>query len=194
MVITRRELNTLLLASTALSAGSSIVASGTYAAEAGQQDDIFKIAVMTWSFQYKLWKGELKAADVPALVSDMGVDTLEWEAKTFRDLRGGRDVMFKPAPAAFFADLRKASDDAGVRNRVLGAGGNYYLASVDDAGRQKALDFFMQWVEPAQILGSDILRAELYCNAPKGPNREAEAKKLAMEGLHALLKELPTPS
>ena len=188
-MITRRELNTLLLASSALSAGSSIVAPGAFAVQTAQKEEIFKIAVMTWSFQFKLWKGELKATDVPALVSDMGVDALEWGSKTFRDLRQGREVMFKPASPAFFTDLKNASDEAGVRNRVLGAGGNYYLASVDEAGRQQAIDYFMQWVEPAQILGCDILRAELYCNAPHGPNREAEVKKLAMEGLHALLEK-----
>ena len=186
-MITRRELNKLLLASSALTAGATTFAPGVFAGTADRQDEIFKIAVMTWSFQFKLWKGELKATDVPALVKGMDVDALEWASKTFRDLREGMDTMFKAAPAAFFTDLRKASDDAGVRNWVMGAGGPYYLANVDEAGRQQAIDYFMQWVEPAQILGCDILRAELYCNAPQGPNREAEAKKLAMEGLHALL-------
>ena len=190
-MITRRELNELLLTSSALAAGTSVLSHGVLAGVAKPQvqakEDIFKIAVMTWSFQFKLWRGELKATEVPALVSTMGVDALEWSAKTFRDLQGGRELMFQAPPADFFTDLRKASDDAGVRSMVMSAGGNYYLASADNASRQKALDYFMQYVKPAQILGCDILRAELYCNAPHGPNREQEAKKLAMQGLHELL-------
>lgn len=187
--ITRRDFNKTLLASSALAAGSTLLSANAFAGGAKPQAELFKIAVMTWSFQYKLWKGEIKATDVPALVSGMGADALEWASKTFRDLREDREFMFKAAPAAFFQDLRKASDDAGVRNRVMSAGGSFYLASVDDAERQKAIDYFMQWVEPAQILGCDILRAELYCNAPQGPNRAQEAKKLAMDGLHALLEK-----
>ena len=187
-MITRREMNKALLASSALMAAATHVSSAG-AAEKQVPEEIFKIAVMTWSFQFKVWKGELKATDIPGIVSDMGVDAIEWEAKTFRDLRDGREAMFKAAPPAFFTELRKAADDAGVRNRVLSAGGPFYLASVDQAGLQQALDYYRQWVEPAQILGSDILRVELYCNAPAGPNRAAEAKKLSMAGLQALLDE-----
>ncbi|MFB3077656.1 MAG: sugar phosphate isomerase/epimerase family protein [Lysobacterales bacterium] len=179
--IYRRHFNIGLLAAAAASALP------LQAKTSAEQDEIFKLAVMTWSFQFKIWKGELQASEVPALIAGFGADALEWDAKTFRDLRGGREQMFQAAPAAHFQDLRKAADDAGVRNRVLSAGGPFFLASVDAAGRQVALDYFMQWLEPAQILGCDILRAELYCNAPPGPDREREAKKLAMEGLHGLL-------
>lgn len=188
-MITRRELNKLLLASSALAAGSTLLSPAALAKTAKSQteDETFKLAVMTWSFHLKLWKGELKATDIPALIKSMGVDALEWAGKTFRDLHGGRELMFKAPPAAFFESLRRASDDSGVSNRVMSVGGPFYLASVDSANRQKALDFFMQYVEPAQILGCDILRAELYCNAPHGPDREQEAKKLAMQGLHELL-------
>ena len=165
MVITRRELFNFLVAAAALAANSTLIPQAASAGP-GWKTEIFKIAVMTWSFQFKLWKGELKASDVPAVVRAMDVDALEWASKTFRDLRGGRDTMFKAAPTAFFNELRKASDDAGVRNRVLGAGGPFYLATGDAARRQQAIDYFMQWVEPAQLLGCDILRVELYSDVP----------------------------
>ena len=186
-MITRRELINLLFATAAFAANSTIIPQAASAGTAARKTEIFKIAVMTWSFQFKLWKGELKASDVPAVVRAMDVDALEWASKTFRDLRGGRDTMFKAAPAAFFNELRKASDDAGVRNRVLGVGGPFYLATGDAARRQQAIDYFMQWVEPAQLLGCDILRVELYSDVPPGPQREQKARALAMEGLHRLL-------
>jgi sugar phosphate isomerase/epimerase len=188
-MLTRRRLNQMLLASSVVASGASVIAPGVLAGATEQQKTRFKLAVMTWSFQFKLWKGELKATDVPALVNDMGIDALEWASKTFRNLSAGREVMFQAAPASFYRELRHASDDAGVNNRVMSAGGPFYLASVDEANRRKALDYFMQWVEPAQILGCDMLRVELYCNAPDGPNREREAKKLAMQGLYQLLDE-----
>ena len=68
MVISRRELNKLLVAAAACAAGSTIVPRAALAGTAGHQAEIFKIAVMTWSFQFMLWKGELKATEVPALV------------------------------------------------------------------------------------------------------------------------------
>lgn len=117
---------------------------------------MFKIAVQSWSFHKQLFRGELKAANLPGLVKGLGIDTLEWTAKTFRP-------------------------------GVVNVGGPFYLAGADAATRQKALDYCLQYVEPAQILGARILRAELYCDLPHRPGRERQAKKLAMEGLHALL-------
>jgi sugar phosphate isomerase/epimerase len=185
--LNRRAFNKAVMSVATAAASWTLVPAGSVYAAEDRDADIFKLAVMTWSFQYALWKGELKAVEVPALVRSMGVDTLEWASKTFRDLGQGKAVMFEAAPSKFFRELRAASDDDGVRNRVIGVGGPFYLASADKAQRRKALDYFMQWVEPAQILGCDLFRIELYCDAPRGPGRDREAKQLAMDGLHALL-------
>ncbi len=147
----------------------------------------FRIALASWSFHMPLWRGQMKAADLARRAATMEVDALEWSAKTFRDLRGGRELMYQVPPAAFFEQLRRTCDSEGVRNRVLSVGGPYYLSTADKTVLRKALDFYRQYVEPARQLGCDILRAELYCDLPDGPGREEEAKKRAMEGLHALL-------
>lgn len=150
--------------------------------------EIYKIAATTWSFHRQLFGGELKATDMPKLVTSLGLDALEWTAKTFRPLAGDRELMFKAPPATFFRELRQASDDAGVTTHVVGVGGPFYVAGADPATRQKALDFCLQYVEPAQILGSKILRVELYSDLPRAPDRERKAKDLAMAGLNALLE------
>jgi hypothetical protein len=124
-MLTRRRLNQMLLASSVVASGASVIAPGVLAGAREQHKTRFKLAVMTWSFQFKLWKGELKATDVPALVNDMGIDALEWASKTFRNLSAGREVMFQAAPASFYRELRHASDDAGVNNRVMSAGGAF---------------------------------------------------------------------
>jgi L-ribulose-5-phosphate 3-epimerase len=148
-----------------------------------------KLAAQSWTFHNELFKGEIKAVQLPGIVKTLGIDTIEWTAKTFRPLTGGRGSMFQAPPASFFRDLRKASDDAGVRTQVFNVGGPYYLAGADAATRQKAIDYCMQYVEGAQILGSPIFRSELYCDLPHVTGREDRAKKAAMEGWNTLLEK-----
>jgi sugar phosphate isomerase/epimerase len=185
--LSRRDFTGALLSAATVAAGSTALPAVSLTAGERPDASRIRLAVMTWSLHYKLWKGEVKATDVPGLVHGLGVDTLEWASKTFRDLSQGPEIMYRAAPTAFFTELRAASDDAGVRNRVMSVGGPFYLASADHGRRQEALDYCMQWVEPAQILGCDLFRVELYCDARHGPGREQEARKLAIEGLHALL-------
>lgn len=40
----------------------------------------------------------MKAQALPGIARDLGVDTLEWTAKTFRDLKGGCEVMYQDPP------------------------------------------------------------------------------------------------
>lgn len=151
------------------------------------QSPLYRLAFSSWCFHMALWRGEMKARELPELARSLGVDALEWTAKTFRDLRSGRELMYQAPPPTFFHGLRAATDAAGIENRVLNVGGPFFLASVSKTGQQKALDFVLQYVEPAKILGSEILRTELYFNGDHKPGWEEEAKKRALEGLHALL-------
>jgi L-ribulose-5-phosphate 3-epimerase len=146
-----------------------------------------KLAVTSWSFYQPLLSGKIKATELPTIVKSLGIDTLEWTAKTFRDLKADRELMFQAPPAPFFHDLRRASDDAGVATGVVNVGGQFFLAGSEKASRDKAVDWMAQYVEPAQILGAKMMRAELYCDLPDGPDRARRAKRLAMEGLNALL-------
>lgn len=150
--------------------------------------EAFPIGATTWSFHLPLFKGELKASDMPALLKGLGVSRIEWTSKTFRDLKGGMDVMFKAPPAAFFQDVRRAADDAGMQSHVVNVGGPVFLAGKDKATRDKAVDFALSYVEGARLLGARILRIELYCDLPQGPHRREEALAVAREGMHALLE------
>jgi sugar phosphate isomerase/epimerase len=187
--ISRRRFNQIMgiggLSALSTSSLLAAVASGNEEAE----DPIYDIAFSSWCFHLPLWRGELKAQALPGIARDLGVDALEWTAKTFRDLKGGREVMYQVPPEGYFHTLREAADDAGVQNKVINVGGPFFLASGDDTARQQALDFIMQYVEPAQILGTDILRTELYYDGDRGPGWEQEALERAAEGVRRLLEK-----
>lgn len=186
--ISRRRFNRIMGIGglSALSAPSLLAAMASEEAQAGSPP--YDIAFSSWCFHLPLWRGEMKAQALPGIARDLGVDALEWTAKTFRDLKDGREVMFKAPPERFFHTLRGAADDAGVQNKVMNVGGPYFLASGDDAVQKKALDFIMQYVEPAQILGSDILRTELYYDGERRPGWEQHASERAAEGVYRLLE------
>jgi sugar phosphate isomerase/epimerase len=170
-----------------LSTGSLLAAAAS--AEAAAGDPLYDIAFSSWCFHLPLWRGELKAQALPGIARELGVDTLEWTAKTFRDLSGGREVMYQAPPERYFHNLRQAADDAGVQNKVMNVGGPFFLASADDAVQQQALDYIMQYVEPAQVIGCDILRTELYYDGDRTPGWQQEAGARAAEGVQRLLEK-----
>ncbi len=87
--LSRRKFNKALLAYAAAIA-TPLSAAASLAGSAKSSEEVFRLALMTWSFHLQLWKGELKAVDVPRLAKSLEVDTLEWAAKTFHNLSGGR--------------------------------------------------------------------------------------------------------
>ena len=190
-LITRRQFNKTLLATGVASSALGWVGSTIGLDEPVQTipEELFTLGVSSWCFHMPIWRGQMKPIEIPALVSVMGVEALEWTAKTFHDLKAGPESMYRVPQPAFFQALRRCTDDVGMRNRVMNVGGPFYLAGTDKKSRQKALDFFLQYVEPAQTLGCDILRAELYFDGARQPGWEQEAHNRAIEGVHALLEQ-----
>jgi L-ribulose-5-phosphate 3-epimerase len=185
----RREVNRLLAAglASAWSASSLAVPAAT---GLGQSSKLaYRIAFSSWCFHMQLWRGEMKARDLPGVARELGIDALEWTAKTFRSLEGGQALMFEAPPPDFFHSLRTASDDAGVSTKVFNVGGPFFLASGDKRQQQKALDFVLQYVEPAGILGADILRTELYFDGERKPGWQQQAMHNAVDGIHTLLEK-----
>jgi len=172
----RRTVNRHLMAGM-LSMLSAPLWAGSSTTTPRVQSPLNNIAFSSWCFHMPLWRGEMKARELPEIARSLEVNALEWTAKTFRDLRGGQDAMYKAPPTAFFQELRLASDNAGISNKVLNVGGPFFLAGVTDAEQQKALAYIMQYVEPAQMLGCEILRTELYFDGEHKPGWEQEAKK-----------------
>ena len=187
--VSRRRFNQILGLGglSALTAPSALAAIGS--GQPSADAPLYDIAFSSWCFHMPLWRGELQAHELPGIARDLDVDALEWTAKTFRALKGGRELMYQAPPAQFFRTLREAADDAGVQSRVMNVGGPYFLASGDPAVQAKALDFMMQYVEPAQTLGCNILRAELYYDGERRPGWEQHAGARAAEGVLKLLEK-----
>ena len=168
---------------------SALLPPSVLAQQSVKKADTLKLAFSSWCFHMQLWRGEITADELPVMARNLGVDALEWTAKTFRDLKGGREVMFQAPPAKFFQQLRRASDSEGVAGHVLNVGGPFFLASADDKVQQKALDYILQYVEPAQLLGSKILRTELYFDGERKPGWQVVAKQRALVGIRKLLEQ-----
>lgn len=167
----------------------ALLPTSALAQQSVRQTEALKLAFSSWCFHMPLWRGEITAHELPKIARNLSVDTLEWTAKTFRDLKGGREVMFQAPPAKFFQQLRRASDSEGVAGRVLNVGGPFFLASVNDNLQQQALDYILQYVEPAQLLGSKILRTELYFDGERKPGWQVVAKQRALTGIRKLLEQ-----
>ena len=189
--ITRRQFNKTLLA-----AGVSTTTLGWAGATTGSEktnqvspEELITLGVSSWCFHMPIWRGQMKPIEIPGLVSVMGVEALEWTAKTFSDLKAGSESMYRVPKTEFFQALRRCTDDVGMQNRVLNVGGPFYLAGADKKTRQKAIDFFLQYVEPARTLGCDILRAELYFDGARQSGWEQEAHNRAIDGVNALLEQ-----
>ncbi len=185
--LTRREFHRLLgLGALSLSPVQRLLAATTGSQDASKHR--FDIAFSSWCFHMALWRGEMRAGDIPGIASEMGVTALEWTAKTFRDLKGGREIMFQAPGPDFFQALRRACDNEGIASKVLDVGGPFFLASSNRPVQQKAIDYVMQYVEPAQILGAGILRSELYFDGKHTPGWESEAGKYARDAIFELLE------
>jgi sugar phosphate isomerase/epimerase len=182
--LSRRRFN----AGLSLAAGA-ITAPGLAFGMPKGNDSVRELAVQSWTFHKQLFSGEIKATQLPAMVKALGIDMVEWTAKTFRPLANGRETMFQAPSAAFFRDLRQASDDAGVQTKVVNVGGHYFLAGADPATRAKAVDFCMSYVDAALALGAPILRSELYCDLPETPSRSERALDAARTGWNALIEK-----
>lgn len=183
--LNRRQFNTLLgAAGTGLLTG----AGANTLDSAREWSGLFKLGLMTWTLHMPLWKGEIKAHEVPDLARrEFGIDSLEWGAKTFQPLFNGPETMFQVPSPSFLNGLRQAADDAEVRIDVLSVGGPFCLGNVDAAGQREALDFFLQYVEPTNILGCHSMRCEVYTNATAGPDRYRRALDATVSGLERLL-------
>ncbi len=186
--ISRRQFNRVLGFAGLSALSMSSLPAAPVSAVGAPSAPLYRIAFSSWCFHMPLWRGELQAQALPGIARELGVDALEWTAKTFRDLKGGRELMYRAPPEPFFHSLREAADEAGIENKVTNVGGPFFLASRDAAVQQQALDFVMQYVEPAQILGSDILRVELYYDGERKPGWERDALQRAAGGIHRLLE------
>lgn len=134
---------------------------------------LYKISCTEYSLHRMIAKKELAHLDYAAYTKKtFGIDAIEYWNRPF---------MTKAKDKAYIADMRKRSDDAGVKATCILVDGEGALGDPDEAKRVKAVDNHKKWVEAAKALGCESIRV----NAQSKGKRE-EQLNLAADGLRRL--------
>lgn len=107
-----------------------------------------EITLALWSLHHELQSGELDILDVPQLARrEFGITTLEHVSR-----------LMTEKPAGFIGELRKHSEDAGVRNSLIMIDWQGELGNPDAVLRRNAVDNHMAWMDTAKELGCGAIR------------------------------------
>lgn len=117
--------------------------------------------------------GSLKNIDFPKYCKDQfGITAVEYVNAFFKD---------KAKDKPYLTDLKKRTDDEGIRNVLIMCDGEGNIGADTEEGRNKTVENHKKWVEAAQFLGCHSIRV----NAHGGKGKE-EAAKRVIEGLTKL--------
>ncbi|RMF40624.1 MAG: sugar phosphate isomerase/epimerase, partial [Planctomycetota bacterium] len=167
-----------------VSAGAAVLAAARAEAATAPAKK-FDISLAQWSLnrQFFAFLGrnrggdgtKLNPQDFPVIAKrEFGIEAVEYVNQFYRDVV--RD-------AKYLADLKKKSDDAGVRNVLIMCDGEGNLGDPDRKGRITSVRNHVKWLEWAQALGCHAIRV----NARSAANLSyGEQMKLAADGLRML--------
>lgn len=120
-----------------------------------------------------LLQGELDPVNFPVIAKNQfGIDAVEY-VNTF--------YFSKSNDAAFWQDMRKRSDDAGVKSLLIMCDAEGSLGDLDEKARVQAVENHYKWVDHAKTLGCHSIRV----NAA-GNGTADEVKESAIDGLGRL--------
>ncbi len=141
------------VAAAALSGGQIAFAKGKDAVSnsplKGDDDGLFfKISLAEWSLNPVIRKGDLDNLDFPAYAKDkFDIHAVEYV-----------DQFFPSAEKAYINDLKKRTEDIGVKNVLIMVDTAGSLGESDEEKRIAAVEKHYQWVEAAEILGCHAIR------------------------------------
>ncbi len=134
---------------------------------------LFEISLAQWSLHRALQKKEIDNLDFPRVAKETyGIAAIEYVNSFFKD---------KAEDAAYLKDLKKRSDDLGVRTLLIMCDGEGHLGDPDAKARATAIDRHKKWVTAAKSLGGHSIRV----NAHSSGTYE-EQLELAADGLRRL--------
>ena len=134
---------------------------------------LYKISCTEYSLHRMIAKKELGHLDYAAFVKKtLGIDAIEYWNRPF---------MSKAKDKKYIADMRKRSDDAGVKATCILIDGEGNLGDPDMKKRVSAVDRHKKWVEAAKALGCETIRV----NARSRGSYDDQLK-LAADGLKKL--------
>lgn len=170
--IDRREFLEQSLAVGAAASLAGLVAPAVVSAD-DKKEPLFKISLAEWSLHRTLFAGKLDNLDFAKTAkNDYGLDAIEYVNQFFKD---------KAKDQAYLTELKKRSDDLGVKTLLIMIDDEGDLGDPNDAKRKKAVENHFQWVEAAKFLGCHSIRV----NA-RSSGEYDEQIKLAADGLRRL--------
>ena len=169
----RRFIKQLSLGTLAAGAASAL----PWTTMAGDQKLFFDVSLAQFSFASEFFSGKHDVLEFPARAKkDFGISIVEYVSMFFSD-KGGDTVYMK--------DLRKRTDDLGVKNNLIMVDGEN-IADLDTAKRNHAVESHYKWVDSAKILGCNSIRVNLGSMDQEGS--ADDIGKAAVEGYGKLLE------
>ena len=134
---------------------------------------LYKISCTEYSLHRMIQKKELDHLDYAAYVKkNFAIDAVEYWNSPFKS---------KAKDAKYIADMRKRSDDAGVKATCILIDGEGNLGDPAEKNRIAAVDKHKKWVEAAKALGCESIRVNARSSGTYG-----EQLRLAADGLRRL--------
>lgn len=132
-----------------------------------------KISLQQYSFNRQIRSGKMDPLDYPAIaVKKTGIKALEYFNGFFEDKLNSK---------SFFTELKKRTDDLGLKNQLILCRSDLALDSAKADERKEAATHLALWGKVAKDLGCHSIRVD--CRS--GGDRE-EVKKQAIDGLQQL--------
>jgi sugar phosphate isomerase/epimerase len=161
-----------LAASTGLAAAAVGTSSGLACAQDVKHQP-FKISLAQWSLHKTLRAGKLDNLDFAKTAKEQfGIEAIEYVNQFWKD---------KSTDEKYMIELKKRSDDLGVKVLLVMCDGEGALGDPDAAKRTQAIENHRKWLDAAEFLGCHSIRV----NAQSRGSFE-EQQKLAADGLRRL--------
>lgn len=110
----------------------------------------FEISLAQWSLHKAFFSGKIRNLDFPAKAKNgFGIDIVEYVSVFFDK---------KETNQTYLRELKKRTDDLGVRNHLIMVDGEGDLGDMDVKARKQAVENHFKWVEAAKFLGCDTIR------------------------------------
>lgn len=140
---------------------------------AAEKQPLFQISLAEWSLHRTLFGKKLDNLDFAKTAkNDFGIEAIEYVNQFFKD---------KAKDQAYLGELKKRSDDLGVRNVLIMIDGEGNLGAAKLADRLKTVENHYKWVEAAKFLGCHSIRV----NAGSEGSYDDQIHRAA-DGLRAL--------
>lgn len=116
----------------------------------------YTISLAQFSMAPTFFQRKMDTLDFPAKArNDFGISAVEYVSMFFKDKVGDKNYM---------TELKKRSDDIGVRNVLIMVDLEGDLGDTDASKRQKAIDNHTRWIEFAKYLGCHSIRVNFTGN------------------------------